>query len=98
MSAGLPAMNGTARQCPIGGELPDVPVPEVGDVCRSPDEGQSVELPETGEPTTSLKAPALFTRPTWAPPTADSLKVTNQISPLGRVQRNTVWQTVETLG
>lgn len=36
-----------ARQLATGREFPDVPIPEVGDVRRSTDEGESVELSET---------------------------------------------------
>ena len=79
MSAGLPASIARRVNLPSGDSFQMLPFPKSEMYAVRPTKASPSSWLRRGEPITSANAPALLTRPTWAPPAADSLYVTKQI-------------------
>jgi hypothetical protein len=83
MSAGLPVTTARRVNVPLAESFQMLPFPKSEMYAVRPTKASPSSCFRRGELVTSVNAPAGLTRPTWAPPTAASLNVTNQMSPLG---------------
>jgi hypothetical protein len=98
MSAGLPAITARRVNVPSAESFQMFPFPEVGDVRRTSDEGESVELSETWRADHFCEHACGIYPPHSGTAGRRLVEGDEPDFAAGRVHCDAVWQTVETLG